>query len=68
MQNDGQEIIWNHWKSAVQWERDVNTHPICMHPYPNNAEKMRNHLAEEMLDEDFLHLMECFQASLHDGA
>lgn len=46
--------------------------PIChkitdSHLYPNSAEKMRNHLAEEMLNEDFLYLMECFQASLHDG-
>lgn len=72
MQKDGQEIIWDHWKSAVQWDRDVNTRPIChkitdSHLYPNSAEKMRNHLAEEMLNEDFLYLMECFQASLHDG-
>lgn len=72
MQKDGQDIIWDHWKSAVQWDRDVNTRPIChkitdSHLYPNSAEKMRNHLAEEMLNEDFLYLMECFQVSLHDG-
>lgn len=29
---------------------------------------MRNHLAEDMLNEDFLHLMECYQASQNDGA
>ena len=73
IQKDGQEIIWDHWKSAVQWDRDVNARPIChkitdTHLNPNSAEKMRNHLAEEMLNEDFLHLMECFQANLNEGA
>lgn len=73
IQKDGQEIIWDHWKSAVQWDREVNARPIChkitdTHLNPNSAEKMRNHLAEEMLNEDFLHLMECFQANLKEGA
>lgn len=72
MQKDGREIIWDHWKSAVQWDRDVNTRPVChkftdLHLYPNNAEKTKNHLVEEMLNGDFLYLMECFQDSLHDG-
>jgi hypothetical protein len=29
---------------------------------------MRNHLAEDMLNEDFLYLMEAFQSDLNDGS
>ena len=38
------------------------------HLYPNSSEKMRNHLAEDMLNEDFLYLMEAFQSDLNDGS
>jgi hypothetical protein len=65
--------IWGHWISAVKWDREVNTRPLChkitdQHLYPNSSEKMRNHLAEDMLNEDFLYLMEAFQSDLNDGS
>ena len=37
------------------------------HLNPNGADKMRNQLAEDMLDRNMLHLMACYQASLEDG-
>lgn len=40
---------------------------IDLYLYLNSVEKMRNYLVEEMLNEDFLYLMECFQVSLYDG-
>jgi hypothetical protein len=66
-------IIWGHWISAVKWDREVNTRPLChkitdQHLYPNSSEKMRNHLAEDMSNEDFLYLMEAFQSDLNDGS
>lgn len=66
-------VIWEHWISAVKWDRKVNTRPLChkitdQHLYPNSSEKMRNHLAEDMLNEDFLYLMEAFQSDLNDGS
>ena len=56
----------------VKWDREVNTRPLCLKVneqqlYPNSAEKMRNHLAEDMLNDDFLYLMEDFQSDLSDG-
>ena len=66
-------IIWEHWISAVKWDREVNTRPLChkitdQHLYPNSSEKMRNLLAEDMLNEDFLYLMEAFLSDLNDGS
>ncbi|KAL3868679.1 hypothetical protein ACJMK2_041457 [Sinanodonta woodiana] len=66
-------ILWKHWISAVHWDREVHSRPIHhkvsdAHLYPNSAEKMRNHLAEEMLDSNTLFLMKSYQASLPDGS
>ena len=36
--------------------------------YPSSSEKMRNLLAEDMLNEDFLYLMEAFLSDLNDGS
>jgi hypothetical protein len=45
------------WINAVEWDRNVNSQPFHFnvtdtHLYPNGSEKMRNQLAEQMLDED----------------
>lgn len=37
------------------------------HLYPDSAEKMRNHLAEEMLDADMCNLMKHYKMSLKNG-
>ncbi|KAJ8045597.1 Spectrin beta chain, non-erythrocytic 1 [Holothuria leucospilota] len=67
------EILWQHWINATKWDRDTNSrlihHKITnAHIFPNQSEKMRNHLAEEMLDEDALYLMKCYRATLPDGS
>jgi hypothetical protein len=64
-------IVWQQWIDAVEWDRTVNSRPLHFkvtdtHLHPNGSEKMRNQLAEQMLDEDMLHLMHCYQASLED--
>ena len=66
-------IVWKQWEDAVQWDRTVNSRPIHYkvtdsHLHPNISEKMRNHLAEDMLDENMLHLMECYRESLLNGS
>lgn len=68
-----QYIVWKYWIDAVKWDREVNSRTLGYnitdtHLYPNCPEKMRNHLAEEMLDADFLFLMKNYQASLTDGS
>ena len=65
-------IVWDHWVQAVDWDRNTNSRPIHYkvtdtHLYPNGSDKMRNQLAEDMLDKNMLQLMECYQASLEDG-
>jgi hypothetical protein len=65
-------IVWDQWIKAAQWDRTSNPrrvhHRITdSHLYPNPAEKMRNHLAEDMMGEDMLHLMKLYQATLVDG-
>ena len=57
------EIIWDHFVKAYEW--DVNTNPVRIHYkltdehlHPDNASKMRNHLAKEILNKDMLYLMQ----------
>ncbi|KAL3842007.1 hypothetical protein ACJMK2_020080 [Sinanodonta woodiana] len=65
-------ILWKHWISAIHWDQEVHSRPIHhkvsdAHLYPNSAEKIQNHLAEEMLGSNTLFLMKSYQASLPDG-
>lgn len=71
----GQEVSWKHWEECVEWDmerlssgRRIYPKITKSHLRPSDSEKMRNHLAEEMLNTDMLHLMECYQASLSDGS
>lgn len=66
-------IVWDHWYKAYQWDKCSNTH-IRVHRKLtdehfnlDSSSKMRNHLAEDVLDSNMLHLMEVYQSSLHDG-
>jgi hypothetical protein len=68
----GKSLVWKQWIDAVKWDRENNSRPIHhrvsdSHLFPNNAEKMRNHLAEDMLDTTMLNLMTSYQAGLNDG-
>ena len=65
-------ILWEHWINAYNW--DINTNPFPLHRkltdehiYLSTQSKMRNHLAEEVLNSDMLHLMKKFKNSLDEG-
>ncbi|XP_069123679.1 uncharacterized protein [Argopecten irradians] len=65
----GNPITWQQWLDAVQWDEKVNSRRVhskinVSHMYPDSSEKMRNHLAEEMLSTDMLHLMEAYRSTL----
>jgi shikimate kinase len=62
------QIIWKHWEQSFYWDRSVN--PVRLHPYLheehihlNTQTKMRNHLAEQVLDHDMLNLMRHYRSS-----
>ena len=68
----GDKIMWRHWIAAYEWDRSVNAFPIHHklsddHLYLTSQLKMRNHLAEQTLDKEMLHLMECFKKSHDNG-
>lgn len=75
IQLDNCDVVWDHWKAAVNWDREregvgrkIHYKVTKAHLEPSTSEKMRNHLAEDMLNGEMLHLMECYQASLPEGA
>ena len=73
LQLHGKYIVWQHWISAAQWNRLTNSRLIHhklsnSHLFPNSSEKMRNHLAEEMLNADALNLLQCYRGSCIDGS
>ena len=54
--------VWEHFKKSYLWDM---SHPFPIHHklsqdhiFLNNESKMRNHLAEDILDKEMLHLME----------
>lgn len=62
-------IHWNHWKSAFSWDISTNPFPVHRklsneHMFLTSESKMRNRLAEDVMDADMLHLMEVYQSSL----
>jgi len=61
-------IEWNHFKQAYIWDISTNPFPVHHklsqeHIYLTPDNKMRNHLAEQVLNEDMLHLMKFYKAS-----
>ena len=66
-----QTIIWEHWVNAFKWDRDTNAFPLHHklthdHFFLSQESKMRNSLAEDVLNVEMLHLMESFQIYLGD--
>lgn len=64
-------IVWEHWYKAYQWDFYSNTLKVYQqltqdHFFFNSQLKMRNKLAEDVLNENMLHLMTCYQRSLGD--
>ena len=65
---EGKVIVWQMWIDAYLWDRN-NPFPVHHklsdeHLFPNNAQKMRNKLAFDVLDKEMLHLMETYNDSL----
>lgn len=63
--------MWEHWYKAYQWDFYSNTLKVYQqltqdHFFLNSQVKMRNKLAEDVLNENMLHLMTCYQRSLGD--
>lgn len=60
-------ITWEPWVKAYEWDKQhglaIHRKLTHEHLHPNQADKMRNHLAEEVLDGEMLHLMEMFAES-----
>ena len=68
----GSSYLWDHWIQAFRWDHDKNPFPIHRkltheHFYLTPQSKMRNHLAEDVLDQEMLHLMQLFQKFLGEN-
>lgn len=72
LQKGSNVITWSQWIAAANWDEKTNSRRIShkltlSHLNPDSAEKMRNHLAEEVFDSNMLHLMKEYQKSLRKG-
>ena len=68
-----QNILWEHWVNAFKWDHETNAFPLHRkltndHFFLTQESKMRNRLAEDVMNDEMLHLMESFQKFLgEDG-
>lgn len=65
---NGDTIQWQMFKDAYNWDLEnalaIHRKLTHEHLYPNTQEKMRNHLAEEVLNLDMLNLLKQYQSYL----
>ena len=66
---DGKSILWDHFKRAYLWDISSNPFPLHHKLSPDhflltNENKMRNELAESVLNKEMLNLMEAYKKSL----
>ena len=65
---DNMPITWDMFIRTYEFNNTYclrpDLHLTKMHVYPSNTDKMRNHLAEEVLNKDFLELMSKYQATI----
>lgn len=64
---NGNPILWKHFKDAYAFNqsyRGINVHEkLTTQPFDlDSASKMRNHFAEDILDQKMLFLMQVFMA------
>jgi hypothetical protein len=62
-------IEWDHFRKAYLWDISSSAFPVHHkltqeHIFLTSVNKMRNHLAEEVLNSEMLHLMELYKESL----
>ncbi|WAR03081.1 hypothetical protein MAR_009639, partial [Mya arenaria] len=65
-------ILWEHLKNDFKWDHDTNDFPLHRkllngHFFLTSESKMRNKLAEDVLDGEMLNLMVTFQSFLGDS-
>jgi len=70
--NNGYFIYWEHLKSAYIWDITHNPFPIHQkltheHFHLSSESKMRNKLAEDVLNKDMLYLLKTYADSLGDN-
>lgn len=71
LNHKGHFILWEHLYNAYIWDISNNPFPVHRklnheHFNLNGESKMRNHLAEEVLNKDMLHLVQCYANSLNN--
>lgn len=63
---------WSSFIKCYNWDKShglaIQQKLTYEHLFPNPAEKMRNHLADEVLDKDMLHLMKMYVQNNPDDA
>lgn len=70
---NGQPIVWQQWIDAHNWDVETHSRQIHYKLTPSHLSsdsqgKMWNHIAEEVLNRDMLHLMKQYQRSLSNGS
>ena len=60
---ESEHIFWSHWVAAHQWDQEKHCikiyHKLTKeHIHLDGPAKMRNHLANDVLNKDMLHLMQ----------
>jgi len=65
---DGKIIQWQMWVDAFKWDQGnglaLHRKLTTEHIFPGSQSKMRNHLAEEVLDAEMLHMLLEYQSTL----
>ncbi|XP_070556109.1 uncharacterized protein [Ptychodera flava] len=66
LQNGDGHILWKYWKSAYTFDQETHSLPLHHKLTPDHfdltpATRMRNHLAEHVLNKDMLYLMKEFK-------
>ena len=68
---EGQQVTWSQWEDAYKWDRhnpaQIHNKLTHGHIFLDSASKMRNHLAEHVLDENMLQLFLERKESLGDN-
>ena len=69
---NGDKVLWEMFIHCYEWDQQnalqVNRFLTHEHIYPSTQSKMRNQLAEDVLNSEMLHMFKQYQASLKNGA
>jgi hypothetical protein len=73
LQHNMKFILWDHFYKAYLWDISNNPFPVHRklkdeHFNLTSESKMRNHLAEEVLNREMLHLVQCYAESQENSA